>query len=196
MDQSQNIAIIAGPNGAGKSTAAPDLLREALGINEFINADTIAEGISAFSPEKSALEAGKVMLKRIRKLATEKVTFAFETTLAPKSFVPWLKELSQKGYSIHIIYLWLANEDLAVKRVEERVSRGGHSIPEHIIRRKFKRSINNFFKLYIPLCSTWRLYDNSSENGPILAVLGNSEGPEIIHYKEIWEAVQKEVSNE
>jgi predicted ABC-type ATPase len=195
MDKKQNIAIIAGPNGAGKSTTAPDLLREALGIKEFINADTIAEGLSAFSPENSALEAGKIMLKRIRNLAAEKVSFAFETTLAAKSFVPWLKDLYKKGYSIHIIYLWLEDEDLAVKRVEERVSMGGHSIPEHVIRRRYKRGIINFFKLYMPICSTWRIYDNSSEKGPILAVLGNSEGPEIIHHKEIWDAVLKEVSD-
>jgi predicted ABC-type ATPase len=76
------VVVIAGPNGAGKSTAAPAVLRNTLQVNEFVNADTIAAGLSAFSPDAVAIAAGRIMLGRIRELAGEGRDFAFETTLA------------------------------------------------------------------------------------------------------------------
>ena len=54
------VVVIAGPNGAGKSTAAPYLLKQALGILEFVNADQIAVGLSAYSPETVSFEAGRI----------------------------------------------------------------------------------------------------------------------------------------
>jgi predicted ABC-type ATPase len=67
------VVVIAGPNGAGKSTAAPFLLKHALGILEFVNADQIATGLSAYSPETVSFEAGRIMLKRLRELAVNRV---------------------------------------------------------------------------------------------------------------------------
>lgn len=72
------LVVIAGPNGAGKSTVAPRLLRETLGVDEFVNADTIASGMSAFRPETAAVAADRVMLLRLRELAAQRVDFAFE----------------------------------------------------------------------------------------------------------------------
>ncbi len=54
-----HVIVIAGANGAGKSTVAPALLRDKLGISEFVNADTLAQGLSAFAPETVAISAGK-----------------------------------------------------------------------------------------------------------------------------------------
>lgn len=83
-----NLVIIAGSNGSGKSTAAPVLLQNAVHINNFVNADVIAQGLCAFQPEKVAIQAGRVMLDRIHQLADEGATFAFETTLASRTFAP------------------------------------------------------------------------------------------------------------
>ena len=77
-----DVVIIAGPNGAGKSTLAPALLRDTLHIFEYVNADTIAQGLSAFAPEDASFEAGRVMLGRLRNLAADGKDFSFETTLA------------------------------------------------------------------------------------------------------------------
>lgn len=66
MEPYPQIIIIAGPNGAGKSTLAPLLLRDKLKLTEYVNADTIALGLSAFAPEKAAMEAGRVMVRRLR----------------------------------------------------------------------------------------------------------------------------------
>lgn len=82
----KNLYIISGCNGAGKTTASFTILPEILNCKEFVNADEIAKGLSPFQPEKVAFEAGRIMLKRINELLNEEITFAFETTLATKSY--------------------------------------------------------------------------------------------------------------
>jgi predicted ABC-type ATPase len=99
------VVVIAGPNGAGKSTAAPFLLKQALGILEFVNADQIATGLSAYSPETVSFEAGRIMLKRLRELATAKVSFAFESTLSSRTFALFLTRCKAQGYTIQIFML-------------------------------------------------------------------------------------------
>jgi predicted ABC-type ATPase len=155
------VVVIAGPNGAGKSTTAPAILRDALKVHEFVNADTIAAGLSAFSPESVALAAGRIMLDRVHELAREGRDFAFETTLASRTFRPWLRDLQAKGYKFHLVYLCLPTVELAVARVAERVRRGGHAVSEDIIRRRYARSFDNFFNLYSQFANSWVMMDNS-----------------------------------
>src|SRR5690606_36586669 len=121
------IVIIAGPNGAGKSTLAPALLRDTLGILEYVNADTIAEGLSAFAPEDASFNAGRVMLDRLRELSDSGKDFSFETTLATRFYAVWLRDLQQKGYRVNLIFLWLSKVETAIERVNARVRMGGHS---------------------------------------------------------------------
>ncbi len=130
------VVALAGPNGAGKSTTGPPLLKETLGITQFVNADLIAEGLAAFDPAGAALTAGKVMLSRIKDLAGSRTTFAFETTLAGKFYARWLAELIQQGYLFHIVFLWLPSPEFALERVRDRVLRGGHAVPERTVRRR------------------------------------------------------------
>jgi predicted ABC-type ATPase len=162
------VVVIAGPNGAGKSTAAPAVLRNALLVNEFVNADTIAAGLSAFSPETVSVTAGRVMLERIRKLAGDRCDFAFETTLASRTFAPWLRKLQNNSYRFHLIYLSLPTVELAVARVAERVRRGGHAIAEDIVRRRYERSLINFFGIYGGFADSWLMVDNSVRPRPRL----------------------------
>ena len=106
------VIVIAGPNGAGKSTTAPWLLRDALQVSEFVNADAIAGGLSAFRPDSVAIPAGRAMLERMQHLADAQTNFAFETTLASRSFAPWLARLKRSGYQVHVLFLWLESADL------------------------------------------------------------------------------------
>jgi predicted ABC-type ATPase len=121
--------VLAGPNGAGKSTSADDLLRGALAVDEFVNADTIAQGLSAYRPESTAVTAGRVMLERLRVLLRAKRDFAFETTLAGRNHARWLREARASGYRVHLIFLSLPSPDVAVARVEARALSGGHDVP-------------------------------------------------------------------
>jgi predicted ABC-type ATPase len=101
----RTVIVLGGANGAGKSTAAPALLRGKLAVTHFVNADTIAQGLAAFAPESAAIEAGRIMLARIRELAASRATFAFETTLASRSLAPWLRDLLASGYRVHLVFL-------------------------------------------------------------------------------------------
>ena len=184
-----SVVILAGPNGAGKSTVAPALLRGALAVNEFVNADVIASGLSAFDPDRAAIAAARVMLARIRELASQRVNFAFETTLASRSFAPWLRQLVTSGYSAHLVFLWLPSADFAVDRVAERVRTGGHNVPPEIVRRRYAAGLRNFFLLYQPLVSGWVLYDSS---GPVPRPVaeGLASHPPTVYDRDVWAAAQ------
>ena len=92
MSDRPQVIILGGPNGAGKSTAAPKLLVDELKVTEFVNADVIARGLSGFKPELVALRAGRIMLERMHELATLHSNFAFETTLASRTFAPFMSK--------------------------------------------------------------------------------------------------------
>jgi predicted ABC-type ATPase len=186
-----NVIIIAGPNGAGKTTAAPFLLQRAWGVTEFVNADFIAQGISVFNPGAAAMEAGRVMLKRLHELAEKRVDFAFETTLASRSFAPWIVKLMAVGYEFHLNYLWIPSADLAVTRVAERVSLGGHDVPDDVVRRRYENGLRNFFRVYAPLARHWHLYDNRRADGPRPVAEGSGRETTEVAVADIWELVQK-----
>lgn len=189
-----NIYIIAGPNGAGKTTFATKYLFDELGCNEFVNADFIASGLSRYHPEKVAFKAGRLMLERLKQLAELQVDFAFETTLASRTFLPFLSDNKKKGYKINISYLWLNSYSVAIYRVRKRVTEGGHNVPEEDVRRRYNRSICNFINLYSSIANSWILYDNTNEN-PI-KIASKLEGNfSLVFDKDIWEAVNKEVND-
>ncbi len=113
------------------------------------------------------------MLKRIHKLSKEGVSFAFETTLAARSYAPFLREAKQAGYVVHVIYIWLNSVELAAARVAHRVQQGGHDVPPEVIERRYWRGLRNLFSIYIPLANSWTLCDNS---GRELIVVAQGEG--------------------
>ncbi len=159
--QPPRVVIFAGPNGAGKSTHA-DAILAALGIETFVNADYIARGLSGRNTDAVAFEAGRIMLKRLRQLSEAKADFAFESTLSSRTFATFLNALKRQGYVVAIYYFSLANAQLAIRRVKLRVALGGHDVPPDVVRRRFGRSLNNFFNLYAPVADEWTLFDNST----------------------------------
>lgn len=160
-EQKHNLYIIAGCNGAGKTTASFTVLPEMLDCREFVNADEIAAGLSPFNPEGVAIQAGRLMIDRIIHLLKEGETFAFETTLATRSYVKLIKQAQKRGYFVTLLFFSLASPEQAVKRVAKRVSLGGHNIPTDVIYRRYNNGLSNLFKLYMPICDYWALYDNS-----------------------------------
>ncbi len=162
--------IIPGPNGSGKTTFAREFLPNYADCRNFVNADLIVQGIAPFSPETAALRAGRTMLGEIRSFALSGVSFAFETTLSGRSYLPLLRRLKAQGYEIHFFYLWLKSVELALSRVKERVSRGGHNVPEAVVRRRFDRSMHNFLLHYRQLGDVWTLFDNSGQVPNVVAL--------------------------
>lgn len=181
-----NLILIAGCNGSGKTTTAPALLPNTVGISAFVNADDIARGLNAYRPESSSIEAGRIMLRRVHTLAEQNEDFAFETTLASRNFAPWITSLKSRGYSFHLVFLWLPNDQLAVERVNERVMRGGHSVPRETIKRRYVSGLRNFFTLYRQLANSWQFYDNSNVGSFSLIAAGAGETDISIANPLVW----------
>jgi predicted ABC-type ATPase len=189
---SPSVIVLAGPNGAGKTTSAPRLLKGSLDVGEFVNTDLIAEGLSGFAPDSTALLAADVMLSRLRSLARQRMSFAFETTLAGRALAPWLGELIQDGYRFHLVFLWLPSVDLAIDRVASRVRLGGHDVPKDTIRRRYGRGLRNFFQLYLPIATTWRMYDNSEGSRPRRIASGSGGRVTRVGDRPLWDRIAGE----
>lgn len=190
MTRAPVVIVIGGPNGAGKTTISRAVIGHEFGVVDFVNADAIAQGLSGFNPESAAFAAGRLMLSRVRELAGSRDDFAFETTLASRSFAPWLQQLVGRGYSFHLLYVWVRTPELAMRRVRNRVKRGGHYIEPEVVRRRYARSISNFWHLYKPLASTWRIYDNSGRH--LQAVASGGTGvSDLVIVPRIWQALQR-----
>jgi len=155
--------IIAGPNGAGKTTFAENYLPVEAECLNFINADLIAQGLAPFNPENVALEAGRIFLRRMDKIVSNKESFAFETTLSGLNYIDHIKKWKQTGYEVILYFLKLPSEEMAIKRVQLRVAEGGHNVPEDVIIRRYHRGWENFQKYYKHLVDVWVIFDNSGD---------------------------------
>ncbi|MCE2966455.1 MAG: zeta toxin family protein [Phycisphaerales bacterium] len=185
MSESPSILVFAGPNGAGKTTIARETLPSVFRIAEFVNADSIAAGLAGFAPDGAAFAAGRLMLSRLDELATQRVSFAFESTLSSRTFAPWLRGRIADGYRVHIVYVMLRSPRLAVQRVSQRVTLGGHDVPADIVKRRFWRSAANFMALYAPLADTWGVFDNSNHSHVRVAQL-TPEGSLVVERRALW----------
>jgi predicted ABC-type ATPase len=185
-----NLHVVAGPNGAGKSTFARLFLPEYADCREFVNADLIAAGLSPFNPESLAIQSGRLMLERIEALAEARVDFGFETTLAGKSWLPLLLRLRERGYRLHLFFLWVPGPELALNRIEERVRAGGHSVPEEVVRRRLTRGLRNFFQVYASTFDAWILFDSSQE-APAMVALSVAD-LRLVFDRELFARIEKE----
>lgn len=167
--QKKILYIISGCNGAGKTTASFTILPEILNCKEFVNADEIAKGLSPFQPEKVSIEAGRLMLNRIKELLFQGKTFAFETTLSTKSYKNTVKIAQENGYEVILLFFWLQSIELAVERVKQRVIEGGHNIESNVIARRYQNGIKNLFQIYLPIVNKAMLFDNSDNIYQLIA---------------------------
>jgi predicted ABC-type ATPase len=185
-----DLFIIAGPNGAGKTTASYTILPEILGISQFVNADEIARGLSPFNPGSVSIQAGKIMLNRINELLKNGEDFAFETTLSAKSYVNLIKIAQNKNYHVKLLFFYLSSSRLAIERVKNRVSEGGHSIPDDVIKRRYIMGLKNFNHLYSGSVDEWMVFDNSGNR--LIFVAERSSRKEIaIHDHTVWLKMHK-----
>ncbi|CAM3451129.1 zeta toxin family protein [Elizabethkingia occulta] len=176
----KNLYIIAGCNGAGKTTASFTILPEILDCKEFVNADEIARGLSPFQPEKVAFEAGRIMLNRIDELFKNQETFAFETTLATKTYKQKIEYAKENNYNTTLLFFWLESSELAKERVRIRVNEGGHNIPKDVIERRYLNGIKNLFDIYLEIVDQILIFDNSE--GKHILIAEKSYDEDIIIY--------------
>ena len=186
-----NLYIIAGCNVAGKTTASYAVLPGMLNCREFVNADNIAAGLSPFNTDAVAIEAGRIMLKRIDELLGLQADFAIETTLATRSYVSLISRAMTKGYKISLVFFWLNSPQMAVDRVSRRVMNGGHHIPTETVWRRYYAGIKNLFELYLPITDKWTLYNNSNQG--IIPVANKNEFGLLIENTELWNKIKSQV---
>ena len=171
----KHLYIISGPNGAGKTTASYTVLPKILRCKEFVNADEIARGLSPFNPESVAIEAGRLMLKRINELLQRNVSFSIETTLSTRSYFRLVEKAHSQGYDVTLLYFWLKSPQQAIERVAERVAKGGHNIPNDTIIRRYWEGLDNLFNIYMPIVDTWILVNNGETPRIIVATGGRDQ---------------------
>ncbi|MBC7852155.1 MAG: AAA family ATPase [Pirellulaceae bacterium] len=186
-----NVIMLAGPNGAGKTTSSRSLLADQLKVVTFVNADIIAQGLSGFDPESAAWEASRIMLERLDELAEKRQDFAFETTLAARSYARRITNWRGQGYCFQLYYFWLPNSDLAVRRVADRVQQGGHHVPEETVRHRYRQSLRNLFELYMPLADAWNVYLNERRGSPQLIARGSGKAAQLVADQRVWEMMRK-----
>ena len=192
---SKQLYIIAGCNGAGKTTASFTILPEVLNCKEFINADEIAKGLSPFQPESVAMQASRIMLARMDELLQKGETFAFETTLATKSYKQKIEWAQANGYEVTLLFFWLDSPNMAKKRVAQRVAEGGHSIPSETIERRYHNGIANLFAIYIDMVDICYIFDNSEgERTPIAKKYKG--GKEIIYNIDLYNQMKNSYEKE
>lgn len=195
MSKLPKLYIIAGCNGAGKTTASFTILPEVLDCKEFINADEIAKGLSPFQPESVAMQAGRIMLARMDELLQKGETFAFETTLATKSYKQKIEWAQANGYEVTLLFFWLDSPNMAKERVAQRVAEGGHSIPSETIERRYHNGIANLFAIYIDMVDICYIFDNSEgERTPIAKKYKG--GKEIIYNTDLYNQMKSSYEKE
>ncbi len=184
----RNLYIISGCNGAGKTTASFTVLPEVLDCREFVNADEIARGLSPLNPDSAAVEAGRLMLRRIDFLLYSGQDFAIETTLATRSYRNLVKRAQNLGYKVTLLYFWLESPRVAKLRVSMRVSSGGHNIPEEVIERRYYAGLRNLFQIFMPIVDAWYLYDNNIE--PREIAMKDVDGIAVINDKVVFNIIK------
>ena len=100
-------------------------------------------------------------------------------------------KLKAVGYEFDLHYLWIPSANLAVERVSERVTLGGHHVPDDVVRRRYGCGLKNFFRIYMPLATHWRFYDNRRAGAPLLVAQGSGEETTETPERDVWELVQK-----
>lgn len=180
------IYVFGGCNGSGKTTLATTFL-SALPNVEFVNADIIAADLNPEDVDAVAIQASRLMIKRLRILSAQNLNFAFETTLAARTFAKFLKQCQRNGYKINLFYVWLDSSELAVARVAKRVASGGHDIPTDTIIRRYERGRKNFVELYSPLADRWIAYNNSNHRQKIAEKPLNQSVT--IYQPQIWQQI-------
>ena len=166
MIPSKEILIIAGPNGAGKTTFATEFLLNEADCPTFVNADMIAAGLNPFAPERSAVQAGRLMLRMIDDYVSRGESFAFETTLSGRGYTRQIPGWQEQGYRVELYFLRLPTPDMAMVRVRNRVR--GHHVPDDVLRRRFDAGWRNFNEIYRDMVDEWALYDASGSSPVVI----------------------------
>lgn len=170
------LIIIGGANGSGKTTLAQEFV--ALENYVYLGADDIAHELNSKNPEKAAIEAARIFIKKFGELLEKSESLIVESTLSGLSLHKWIEKGRKLNFIVKILFIYLPSPELCVQRIAARVTKGGHSVPEADIKRRFPRANQNFWHVYKDLADEWSLFYNAGDN--IFQVAGGDQIGEII----------------
>ena len=184
------VYVIGGPNGAGKTTYAREFL-PAANVMEFLNVDLMAAGLSPLQPNTMAVRSARLLLARWKELLHLRRDFAFESTLSGRTYATMLREARSIGYKVRLCYLWLPDISMSMRRVRQRVRKGGHDVREVDLRRRFLPGLRNFFSLYLPLADEAVLFNAAGYRPQIIARW--QDQTLLVINKELYDEIQNKI---
>jgi predicted ABC-type ATPase len=137
------------------------------------------------------IAAGRFMLERLDELTRQRKNIAFETTLSSASMRNRISAMRDAGYVFHLIYVWLPSVEMSIQRVAARVRAGGHNIPEAVVRRRYPRSLENLFNVFIPLADAWVVLDNSHRDRPTRIAERDVGRPIRVYDQRLWDELRR-----
>ena len=172
---------IVGGNGAGKSTFFKKFL-EPQGI-PFINADVIAREIDPENPEAASYDAAELAAQQREQAIKGQQNFCFETVFSHPSKIDLLAQAKTCGYEINLVVIYVSDTEINKARVKQRVSEGGHDVPEEKIESRVPRTHENI-SVAVDLCDFVYIFDNSSYDNPFQQIATKSNGDVTLHTTE------------
>lgn len=163
------LIIAGGPNGAGKTTVSRRLVAE-YGVR-YLGADEVAAQMGLGSTGGDAVRAGRLFLERIDKAIRQRESVLVESTLSGLGTTRLIRRFRDAGYEVRICQVYAGSADECIARIRGRVQKGGHHVPDDDVRRRFGRSLHNFWERYRLDADRWRLYYNGVA-GPVLVIEG------------------------
>lgn len=148
--------IIGGVNGCGKSSLTGALKAERKDLGIIIDVDKMAAENGG-----NNITAGKAAIRKIKECLSRGICFTQETTLSGHKTERTIKEARDKGYYIRLYYIGLDTAEECLKRIENRVARGGHNIPAGDVVRRFNNRFDSLIKI-LPYCDEVAFFDNDN----------------------------------
>lgn len=177
------LIVVGGANGSGKTTFALEYSQKT--SVPYLGADELARQMAPHNLASVQVAAGRQFLELLRQAINRRQSIIVETTLSGRAFRNWMLLAQDSGYSISLFYLYVDSPDLCILRVSERVRKGGHDVPVVDIRRRFNRSLTNFWNIYRELSDNWVLVYNE-ENGFEDVAIG-SKGTSSVRNQELFQ---------
>ncbi len=166
--------IIGGVNGAGKSSLS-GVLKTQKNLGYIIDVDKIAK-----TKKCSSIEAGKIAVSKISDYLDKGISFTQETTLSGSKTLDTVRKAKDNGYYIRLFYVGLDTVEESIKRIENRVAKGGHNIDTDDVVRRFDNRFDSLAKI-LPYCDEVSFFDNDNgftevaeyRNGELIFKNGN-----------------------